>query len=578
VRFGEVEPIFFGKKRDSVVFRRRKTMANLATFRVWWLLPLAAAAACAGGWAGAAPSPDGFRRLAPGTLTVIPPDRSSDDPLQRSDLLEITEGRKDREWTPQRSPVNTTFIERAKGRELAGGVWCLEFAFKPPRLIDVDVPAGDAKMRRKRVWYVLYRVKNTGGRRVVVDAADPTVRQTETFEQPVRFLPHFVLESLEPLAQGEDMRAYRAYLDRVVPSAMEPIRAREKPPGRLYDSASMAEAEIAPGEDRWGVAVWEDVDPRIDFFSIFVRGLTNSMRWRKIPGARIGAGDPPGAHMEYALEALRLDFWRPGDARDEVEEEMSVGYAGMLERMTLGSRILEAAGRPLATKSRPVSGLEALGLKWSDLLEPDAGGGMASLLPLETVLRKLAALGDPLARGAAVRDVFGELGIQAIEDLTRALAGPVDADRDATRRAALEKLGLTPEQVAAKPLESLAKVVRALESAPTYDDRARAAAACFGSAERRVEQLARDLASARALAALEDVEGGADEVTRGDSLAAFAAVQRLLESDPQQGRKQEVLRGLFGPRGPELYAAAAAVHEGIDHAWVFRYERDAPGP
>jgi hypothetical protein len=67
-------------------------------------------------------------------------------------------------------------------------------------------------------------------------------------------------------------------------------------------------------------------------------------------------------------------------------------------------------------------------------------------------------------------------------------------------------------------------------------------------------------------------------VTRGDSLAAFAAVQRLLESDPQQGRKQEVLRGLFGPRGPELYAAAAAVHEGIDHAWVFRYERDAPGP
>jgi hypothetical protein len=359
---------------------------------------------------------------------------------------------------------------------------------------------------------------------------------------------------------------------------MEPIRAREKPPGRLYDSASMAEAEIAPGEDRWGVAVWEDVDPRIDFFSIFVRGLTNSMRWRKIPGARIGAGDPPGAHMEYALEALRLDFWRPGDARDEVEEEMSVGYAGMLERMTLGSRILEAAGRPLATKSRPVSGLEALGLKWSDLLEPDAGGGMASLLPLETVLRKLAPLGDPLARGAAVRDVFGELGIQAIEDLTRALAGPVDADRDATRRAALEKLGLTPEQVAAKPLESLAKVVRALESAPTYDDRARAAAACFGSAERRVEQLARDLASARALAALEDVEGGADEVTRGDSLAAFAAVQRLLESDPQQGRKQEVLRGLFGPRGPELYAAAAAVHEGIDHAWVFRYERDAPGP
>jgi hypothetical protein len=174
--------------------------------------------------------------------------------------------------------------------------------------------------------------------------------------------------------------------------------------------------------------------------------------------------------------------------------------------------------------------------------------------------------------------LFGELGVQAIEELTRALAGPVDADRDAARRAALETVGLSPEKVAAKPLESLAKVVRTLESAPTYDDRIRAATAFFGPAGRRVGQLARDLASARALTALEDIEGGARDVERGNALAAFATVQTLLESDTQPGRREDVLRGLFGPRGPELYAAAAAVHEGIDHAWVFRYERDAPGP
>jgi hypothetical protein len=33
-----------------------------------------------------------------------------------------------------------------------------------------------------------------------------------------------------------------------------------------------------------------------------------------------------------------------------------------------------------------------------------------------------------------------------------------------------------------------------------------------------------------------------------------------------------VLRGLFGPGGAALYADAAGVHEGIDHAWIFRYE------
>jgi hypothetical protein len=106
----------------------------------------------------------------------------------------------------------------------------------------------------------------------------------------------------------------------------------------------------------------------------------------------------------------------------------------------------------------------------------------------------------------------------------------------------------------------------------------RMAAAFFGPAGRRVEQLARELASARTVVALEDLEGAPRDIERGDALAAFAAMQRLLESDTQPARRQDVLRGLFGPRGPELYAAAAAVHEGIDHAWIFRYERDGPGP
>jgi len=431
----------------------------------------------------------------------------------------------------------------------------------------------DGRMRRKRIWYLLYRVKNTGGRRLVVDADDRTKRTTETFEQKVRFVPHFVLESLEALSDAEGTTSYRAYLDRVVPSAMEPIQAREKPPGRLFDSASMTETELEPGEERWGVAVWEDIDPRIDFFSIFVRGLTNAMRWRQIPGSKIGRDDAPGVHMEHALEMLRLDFWRPGDGRDVVEEEMRVGYAGMFERMTLGSRLLEAAGRPGLVKSRPSSGLETLDVKWSDLLDPDAGGGMRSLLPLEKVLDTVASLADPPARRAAVEEMFGERGIPALEDLTRALTGPVPADREAARVAALASLKLSPERVAAKPLESIARIVRSLESAPTYADRESKAAAFFGPEGRRIEQLAKELAATRAVAALEDIDATPGDFARSDALAAFETLRRFVETDPQPARRPEVLRAVFGPQGPELYAAAAAVHEGIDHAWVFRYER-----
>jgi hypothetical protein len=117
-----------------------------------------------------------------------------------------------------------------------------------------------------------------------------------------------------------------------------------------------------------------------------------------------------------------------------------------------------------------------------------------------------------------------------------------------------------------------------MESAPTHDARLREAAAVFGPAGRRVEQLAKDLAAARAAAVLEDLQARPDDLGREDAAATFAALQRLLESHPEAERRPQMLEGLFGPRGPQVYAAAAAVHEGIDHEWVFRYERDASGP
>jgi hypothetical protein len=476
-----------------------------------------AALAAEGGSAG------GFRTLAPGVLTVIPPDRSADDTEQRGDLLEITRGRADREWTPRQAPANATLVERAKNREFQRDVWCLEFAFKPPRLIDVDVPVSDLRMQRKRLWYLLYRVRNAGGRRTVVDKDDPTSRRSETFETPVRFLPHFVLESLEPLADAEGNSAYRAYLDRVVPAAMEPIRRREDPGLTLYDSASMAGKEIAPGEERWGVAVWEDIDPRIDFFSIFVRGLTNSLRWREKPGAVFSKESSPGAGMEQTLECLRLDFWRPGDDRREVEEEMRVGYAGMFERMSLGSRLLEAVGRPRLTKSAPLDGLDQLGLRWSDL----QGSSASDLGPLEQVVKKLAAIQEPAVREAVVRALFGDPGTEYVRELWPLLTAPATAERDA-----------------------------ALRASP------------------RLDRLLYDLAIARTLAAMEAMSLEQETVAGGDAMAAFIALRTVADAEADVEKRKKLLDGLCGPRGSDLYAAATAVREGIDHSWVFRYEID----
>jgi len=527
----------------------------------------------------------GFRQLAPGVLTVIPPNTSSDSNVQRGDLLEVTRRLPTLTWTPKQAAENTTLVERAKNREFVRDIWCLEFAFKPPRLIDVDVPTRELRMQRKRLWYLVYRVRNISGRRTVIDKSDPSDRKTEPVEMPVRFVPHFVLESMEGLTEAEGETAYRGYLDRVIPSAMGPIRRREDPSREFFDSASMAASDIPPGEERWGVAVWEDIDPRLDFFSISIRGLTNAIRWREQRGAKFAGNLPPGAEMEHALESLRLDFWRPGDDKDEVEEEMSVGYAGMFERLTLGGKLLEALSRPRMVKSQPVAGLAELGLTWADLVVQDgdegavADGGVGSeLLSLAKAVQKIADIKESTARGPVVRAVFGDLGFEYFEELSRALAAPVSPERDAARRQALTGIGLSPEAVGQKPLESLAKVFTALDGIPAAAPRQQRTEAFFGAAAPRVNRLCRELAMARTLAALEDVDVNRQLLPAGDGSAAFAVIRPAIDAEKDPDSRRRLLAGLFGSQGPMLYDKATEVPEGIDHTWVFRYENDGDGP
>lgn len=521
----------------------------------------------------------GYRRLAPGALTVIPPRASNEAHAIRRDLLEVTEGLRERKWTPKHAPVTETLVELAKNREFQRNIWCLEFAFKPPRMIDVDVPLSGQRMQRKRVWYLVYRVRNTGGRRTVIDQDDATKRTVEKFTEPVRFVPHLVLESLEGLSEAEGETAYRSYLDRIVPSAVDAIRKREDPAREILDSASMAAADIPPGAERWGVAVWEDVDPRIDYFSISIRGLTNAVQWRPRPNATFAADRPPGSELEHALESLRLDFWRPGDDRDDADEEMSVGFAGMFERRTLGGRLLEAIERPGLVKSRPASGLDELGLSWADLVaEPDDQAGpsaAADLVPLAKVLVAVGKVPQPSARGPLVKAVLGDLAADWIEQLSKGLFGPAEGPREAARRKAMEEAGLKPETAARQPLESLAKVLESLAKLPDPGTRRRRSQALFGEAAPRVEGLLKELSLARTVAALEDVAVNPRVLKSGGALAAFDAIVTALGSQADPEERRRLLGGLFGPRGPLLYEKATEVPEGIDHTWVFKYETEA---
>jgi hypothetical protein len=531
--------------------------------------------------AGAA-EPTGYRRLAPGVLTVIPADRSGDDALLRADILEITAGLGDLAWEPKQSPVGATLVEQGRNRDFPRDIWALEFAFKPPRQIDIDVPARDFRMQRKRVWYLVYRVKNTGARRIVMADGDATRPRSETVQQPVRFLPHFVLESVEGLSKQEGALAFRAYLDRVVPGAVAAIREREDTRLDLHDSARMSERDLTPGEERWGVAVWEDVDPRIDFFSVYVRGLTNAIRWRPRADATFAADSVPVAGEEHVLESLRLDFWRPGDDATSLDDEMSVGHAGMYERRTIGSRVLEALGRGRQTASAPREGLEQLGLTWEEILDPPAAVKAAasfdretppSLVPLTKVVNALARLQPPAARPAAIRTLFGGVGEEWFEELVRGLSAPLDEERGALRRGMLDRCGVSEEDVANRPLESVVKVLAALDATTPAATRRSATVALFGAAAPRLDSLVHELDLARARAVLDDMDFDRRPVLAGGALTAYDTMLTVFGAETDAAKRARMVTGLLGAEGPALLAAATAVREGVDHAWVFRYER-----
>ena len=88
----------------------------------------------------------------------------------------------------------------------------------------------------------------------------------------------------------------------------------------LLDGIQMSKVEIPkvkPDSDVgvWGVAIWEDVNPNIDFVSVFVNGLTNAYRIKRNEDGSVG----------FKKKTLQLNFWRPGDNIEEEKDRVTFG-------------------------------------------------------------------------------------------------------------------------------------------------------------------------------------------------------------------------------------------------------------
>jgi len=283
--------------------------------------------------------------FAPGVLTTIPPEPQDEEMFSGPrPLVEVPIAIEGLEYDPKLSPKTATVFERMKTATLRRTIWNLEFSLKPMRMIYVDIPQPSGRMQRKLVWYMVYRVRNLGGHIKPEEVVETIEKQAQDEPDAVhikyqrgltdevemfgrattdlRFFPHFVLSAPE---------YDKEYLDRVIPAALEPIRQREFP-GRdvqLHNSLTISERPIPKSDETgdhslWGVVTWVDVDPKIDYYIVYVQGLTNAYRFDDPEGA-FKKGDAPGTGRKFTKKTLQLNFWRPGDTVDPHEEEIRYG-------------------------------------------------------------------------------------------------------------------------------------------------------------------------------------------------------------------------------------------------------------
>ncbi len=270
------------------------------------------------------------RKLADGVMTVVPPDKNAGDTVAGTFDLDFVEKHPELAWLPPDFPEGKPFhaspaetlLELSRNITFRHDVWYLELAFKPVRLIQVEIPNSSGGVDQKVAWYMVYSVRYPGEDLQAVadsESAIPGV-PTEVKVDAVRFLPRFTIVSKERNFEMDSQ---------ILPTARKAIEAKERVGKPLLDPIEMAQRSFTQTDSRedvtWGVAIWTDIDPRVDFFAVDVRGLSNAYKVRQDSGGK----------TLFDRKTLRIYHWRAGDAIDEHKDRIRLGVPAFEDRARL---------------------------------------------------------------------------------------------------------------------------------------------------------------------------------------------------------------------------------------------------
>jgi translation elongation factor EF-1beta len=270
-----------------------------------------------------------IKSLAPGVLKVIPTVMNVRDSYSQAMTLP---GLKAPEYDLNYTPQRDTLKDSGDRTIFYRNVWQNEFAFTGLRQINVLMRYPDGSTQRKIVWYMVYQIRDLGKSLSYEDVTEEfghvkrELRKDAAINDRSLAAPklqmHFSLEGVvKPSIAGKYEKVVYGDSDDAGTQALaQYIQNIEDPNQKLHFKGELgslklplAQSDTDPG--LWGVAIWENVDPRLDYVSVYVRGLTNAYRIKLDADGKVGFG----------YKTLQLNFWRAGDEVGEMRDDIEYG-------------------------------------------------------------------------------------------------------------------------------------------------------------------------------------------------------------------------------------------------------------
>ncbi len=351
-------------------------------------------------WAQQFSSPQDF---APGVLKVISPTvETLDSASIRMPLPDLNAS----QYKPNSFSQSETLYDRTRQIVLFRDIWQYEFSHLGLRQAMLDVPGPSGQLERKNVWYLVYRIRNVGktvSYDKVTDAVVGIDEQQIVYDRPEsddstlpgRFIPVFTFVSWVQNPQTGDYDRDEQ-VDDVLPTVATQIQLEEDPNRDLLDCVQISQTSIplAKGADDggvWGVALWTNVDPRANYLSVRIRGVSNA--YRLIVNA-------DGSKSMRSRE-LQLYFYRPGSRVEPVKDPVYPGIpvVDSPKEQAVIARRYELPG-PLFKVAEQVNDTE-----YESRFEADAEMNLDTFISPLSITLNDGKMPDSLAKAFAEMDV-----------------------------------------------------------------------------------------------------------------------------------------------------------------------------